>query len=112
MARKSSNIAKLHEMVASLTGLVIDVQNEMAGYMEDAEKYRDLKPMLNKIASRTAIPKTTDRQAGEEMTGHHDSDDNTQNTSGQDTPPIEKKRRGRKSSGESDGQEPNGNSGQ
>jgi hypothetical protein len=54
MARKSSNMAKLNDLVASLTGLVKEVQDEMAGYMEDAEKYRELKPVLNKLANRTA----------------------------------------------------------
>jgi hypothetical protein len=109
MPKKSSNIAKLIEMVASLTGLVIDVQNEMAGYMEDAEKYRELKPMLNKIASRTAASELTGQQTVEETTGHHDNGNNVQNTNGQDTPATVKKRRGRKADDPNTGSDsPNG----
>jgi hypothetical protein len=77
MPRKSSIMAKLSDSVTSLTGMVEEAQKEMAGYMEDAEKYRELKPMLNKITNRIG-QETTAQSILEESTGQsHDGGDNT-----------------------------------
>lgn len=53
MPRKSSIMAKIKDTVKELSGQVDQAIAEAAGYIEDAEKYRELKPVIARLTART-----------------------------------------------------------
>jgi hypothetical protein len=78
MPRKSSTMAKINDTITILADLIKQAQEEINTYVEDAEKYRELKPMLNKLAARTG---------GQDKTGGQDDTGGQDKTGGQNRPP-------------------------
>ncbi len=96
MPRKSSTIAKLWDLAQELTETINKVKDETNSYVEDAERYRELKPMLDKIANRPGKPAT-----GQDTTDPSTIGQNTTDPATTGQKPKTKKRNSRKNQADS-----------